>query len=229
MSAKKPSEQPPPDLLLVCLQDPFAAVGDSSTIVQAAVPAATSTATHLWQLEAVLEMNPPRCFAGWATRGSFTLDLSVHATASPAAGTWGGTVSTTSGGGNCRVMVLRDSSDKVRVSLATGCRHAAEKSLPAPDTARFLNADVAFELNGPSGLSAAAVAVISSKSWSRLIAGSSCATTGLAFDGKWRSKLDVADGDATAQGAWAFMVMTKDAYEALCSTHGWPPTIVDER
>ena len=79
---------PPPDAdeLLVCLQDPFDAVGDSSTIVRAMVPAADHDAAHLWQLEAVLEMNAPRVFAGWATRGGFTLDLSVHATAAPACG-----------------------------------------------------------------------------------------------------------------------------------------------
>ena len=215
-----------PDLLLVCLQDPFDAVGDSSTIVCSTVPTADGTSAHLWQLEAVMEMNPPRFFEGWATRGDFTLDLSVHATASPAAGTWGGTVSTTSGSGNCRVMILRDSNNKVRFSLATGARHAGEQPMPMPDDRRFLNADIAFDANGASGLSAGAVAVISNKNWSRLSAGSSVATQGLAFDGKWRHNLDAADGDTFVSGAWAFAVMTREAYETCCANHGWLPYIL---
>lgn len=232
-SATKPAtagraDSPPADLLLVCLQDPFDAVGDSSTIVRSSVPTADGNTAHSWQLEAVLEMNPPRCFEGWATRGSFTLDLSVHATASPATGTWGGTVLTLSGSGNCRVIVMRDSNNKVRFSLATGTRHAAEMSMPMPDDARFLNADIAFELNGTSGLSAGAVAVISSRNWSRLIAGSTVAARGLAFDGKWRQNLDASDGDAIAAGAWAFLVMTPEAYRALCANHGWTPYIAGD-
>ena len=71
------------DLLLVCLQDPFDAVGDSSTIVRTEVPAADGHAAHSWTLEAVMEMNPPRFFEGWATPGNFTLDLSVNATVFP--------------------------------------------------------------------------------------------------------------------------------------------------
>lgn len=216
------------NLLLVCLQDPFDAVGDSSTIVRSTVPTANGNSAHLWQLEAVMEMNPPRFFEGWATRGNFTLDLSVNATAAPATGTWGGSVHTTSGSRNCRVMVLRDSNNKVRFSLATGTRHAPEKSMPAPDPHRFLNADIAFELNGTSGLSAAAVVTISNRSWSRLIAGSSAATKGLAFDGKWRQKLDAADGDSTVQGAWVFALMTPVAYAALCDNHGWTPYILED-
>jgi hypothetical protein len=220
---------PAPDLLLVCLQDPFDAVGDSSTIVHSTVPTADGNATHLWQLEAVMELNTPRFFEGWATRASFTLDLSVHAAVSPAAGTWGGTVRTTSGSGNCRVMVMRDSNNKVRFSLASGSRHATEKSMPLPDERRFLNADIAFELNGSSGLNAGAVAVVSQHNWSRLIAGSSTATQGLAFDGKWRKNLEATDGDASVIGAWAFAVMTQDAYAALCVNHGWAPYILGER
>ncbi len=221
---------PAPDLLLVCLQDPFDAVGDSSTIVRATVPTADGNATHLWQLEAVMELNTPRFFEGWATRASFTLDLSVHAAVSPAAGTWGGTVRTTSGSGNCRVIVMRDSNNKVRF-LARLRQPATppRKSMPLPDERRFLNADIAFELNGTSGLSAGAVAVVSNNNWSRLIAGSSAATLGLAFDGKWRKNLDAADGDASVIGAWAFAVMTQDAYEALCVNHGWAPYILGER
>lgn len=217
------------DLLLVCLQDPFDAVGDSSTLVHAAVPTADGSAAHHWNLEAVMEMNPPRVFAGWATRGSFTLDLSVHATASPMTGTWGGTVRTTSASGACRVLVMRDSNNKVRFSLTTGARHAVEKPMPPPDDRRFLNADIAFETNGASGLTAGAVAVISHKNWSRLMAGSTAATRGLAFDGKWRHNLDAADGDAVVPGAWAFAVMTKDAYEALCVNHGWVPYLLGDR
>lgn len=220
---------PVPDLLLVCLQDPFDAVGDSSTIVHSTVPTADGNATHLWQLEAVMELNTPRFFAGWATRASFTLDLSVHAAVSPAAGTWGGTVRTTSGSGNCRVMVMRDSSNKVRFSLASGARHATEKIMPLPDERRFLNADIAFELNGSSGLNAGAVAVVSQHHWSRLIAGSSTTTQGLAFDGKWRKNLEASDGDASVIGAWAFAVMTREAYEALCVNHAWTPYILGQR
>lgn len=176
-----------------------------------------------------MEMNPPRCFEGWATRGSFTLDLSVSATALPAAGTWGGTVSTLSGSGNCRVIVMRDADDKVHFSLASGACHASEKAMPMPDGHRFLNADIAFELNGKSGLSAGAVATVSNRSWSRLIAGSAVATKGLAFEGNWRRNLDEGDGDSTVAGAWAFMVMTKEAYEALCLSHGWVPQALDAR
>jgi hypothetical protein len=228
MLETKPHATPQtPDLLLVCLQDPFDAVGDSSTIVRSTVPTADGNSAHLWQLEAVMELNTPRFFEGWATRGSFTLDLSVNASAFPATGTWGGAVHTTSGSRNCRVMVLRDSNNKVRFSLATGTRHAPEKSMPAPDPHRFLNADIAFELNGSSGLSAAAVAVISNRSWSRLIAASSAATKGLAFDGKWRQKLDAADGASTVLGAWAFAVMTPQAYEALCLNHRRAPYILE--
>jgi len=219
---------PEADWLLVCLQDPFDAVGDSSTIVRATVPAAADDPARLWQLEAVLEMNAPRCFAGWATRGSFTLDLSVHAAARPAAGTWGGSVSTSSGSGDCRVIVMRDSRNKVSFSLATGTRHAPEQAMPAPDALRFLNADIAFELNGASGLSAGAVAVVSTCNWSRLIAGSSAATLGLAFDGKWRSRLDEGDGDASVVGAWAFVVLTQADYQARCLNHGWVPNIAGD-
>lgn len=204
-------------------------MGDSSTIVRATVPTADGNAVHLWQLEAVMEMNTPRFFQGWATRASFTLDLSVHAAVSPAAGTWGGTARTTSGSGNCRVIVMRDSNNKVRFSLASGSRHATEKSMPLPDERRFFNADIAFELNGSSGLSAGAVAVVSKNQWSHLLTGSSAATLGLAFDGKWRKNLDATDGDASVIGAWAFAVMTREAYEALCVNHAWAPYILGDR
>ncbi len=208
------------DWLLVCLQDPFDAVGDSSVMVHSWVAAVDRDPSHQWRLEAVLELNAPRVFTGWATHSDFTLDLSVQATAAPAAGTWGGTVRTASGSGKCRVIVTRDPSNKVRFSLATGARHAAEQAMCPPDSGRFLNADVAFELNGPCGLNAAAVAVISNRCWSRLIAGSSAATVGLAFDGKWRTKLDDSDGDSCALGAWSFGVMTRTDYDAWCLAHG---------
>jgi len=223
--ATEPLDSPSP-LLLVCLQDPFEAVGDSSIIVHSQVPTADDDSAHLWQLEAVLEMNAPRVFAGWATRDYFTLDLSVNAAASPAAGAWGGSVRTTSGCGNCRIMVMPDSNNKVRFSLATATHHATEKSMPLPEQFRFLNADIAFELNGPSGLSAGAVAVISNINWARLIAGSSVATTGLAFDSKWRQKLSPTDGESSALGAWSFAVMTQPAYSTLCANHGWAPYII---
>lgn len=216
------------DWLLVCLQDPFDAVGDSSALAHTLVPTAAGNAAHQWMLEAVLELNPPRFFAGWATRGSFTLDLSVHATAAPAAGSWGGVVRATSGSGNCCVMVMRDSNNKVHCSLASGARHAAEQAMPAPVAGHFLNADIAFELNGSAGLSAGAVAVISNCNWSRLIAGSAATTQGMAFDGKWRQKLADGDGDSTVLGAWAFAVVTKGDYEALCLNHGWLPYILGD-
>jgi len=216
----------PPDLLLVCLQDPFDAVGDSSTLVRAVVPAASGNPGHQWMLESVLEMHPPRCFRGWATRGSFTLDLSVTATALPATGTWGGTATTLSGSGNCRIIVMRDADDKVHFSLASDARHAPEMPMPVPDEQRFLNADIAFEANGKNGVSAGAVAVISSRNWSHLIVGSSAATAGMAFDGGWRRNLAVSDGDATVPGAWAFMVMTLELYEAHCASCGWVPYVV---
>jgi len=230
LATDTPAPGPPPaapDLLLVCLQDPFKGVGDSSSIVHSAVPAADGNLAHQWMLESVLEMNPPRFFASWATRDSFVLDLSVSATALPVEGTWGGTVSTLSGSGNCRVRVMRDASNKVQFSLDTDARHAPEISMPRPDDQRFLNADIAFQANGKSGLSAGAVAVISSISWSHLIAGSSAATQGLAFDSKWNHNLSNGDGDSQAPGSWAFAVMTLDAYQDLCAKSGWVPYIIE--
>jgi hypothetical protein len=214
------------DLLLVCLQDPFDGVGDSTTLIRTTVPAADGNLSHQWMLEAVMEMNPPRFFEGWATRGTFTLDLGVSATALPAAGTWGGTASTLTGSGVCRVIVLRDADNKVHFSLESDARHAPEKPLPAPDAQRFLNADIAFNANGKSGLSAGAVAVISNKPWARLLAGSSAASSGLAFDGGWRRNLAEGDGDSMVPGSWAFAVMTPDAYQALCLNHGWVPYVL---
>lgn len=217
---------PSSELLLVCLQDPFDAVGDSSVIVHAAVPAASGNPTHQWRLESVMEMNPPRFFESWATRGSFIIDISVSASAQPAAGTWGGTATTLSGSGVCRVTVMRDADDKVHFSLESDARHAPEKPMPQPDDQRFLNADIAFEVNGKTGLTAGAVAVISNKPWSRLIAGSSAATKGLAFDGAWRRNLADGDGDSSVLGTWAFAVMTPIAYQELCISRGWEPYVV---
>lgn len=225
LAASSRAAVPAADLLLVCLQDPFDAVGDSSSIVHSLVPAADGNLSHQWKLEAVMEMNPPRFFEGWATRSSFTLDLSVTAAVLPATGAWGGNVSTLSGSGNCRVMVMRDASNKVLFSLESDARHAPEKPMPAPDELRFLNADIAFEVNGKSGLSAGAVAVLSNKSWSRLIAGSTAAAKGLAFDGKWRQNLAAGDGDSSVPGTWAFAVLTPEVYQALCTNHGWEPYI----
>ncbi|BCU78392.1 hypothetical protein llg_31070 [Luteolibacter sp. LG18] len=211
------------DMLLVCLQDPFEGIGASSSkIVDATVPASDHDPRHLWRLESVLEMNLPRFFESWATRGSFTLDLTVAASVRESAGHWGGNARTTSATGNCRVMVMRDGDNKIRFSLGSGARQATETSMPRPDVQRFLNADVAFEANGANGLTAAAVAVISNKSWSRLIAGSAVLTKGLAFDGKWRTNLESGDGDSAAQGTWAFAVMSSADYSALCLNHGWP-------
>jgi hypothetical protein len=214
------------DLLLVCLQDPFDGVGDSTTLVRTTVPAADGNLSHQWMLEAVMEMHPPRFFEGWATRGTCSLDLSVSATALPATGTWGGTVSTLTGSGVCRVIVLRDADNKVHFSLDCDARHAPELPMPAPDSQRFLNADIAFEVNGKCGISAGAVGVISNKPWARLLAGSSAATSGLAFDGGWRRNLAEGDGDSMVPGTWAFAVMTLDAYQALCLNHGWVPYIL---
>jgi len=215
------------DLLLVCVQDPFDAVGDSSTIVQARVMAADGNLSHQWNLECVMSMNPPRCFKSWATRTSFTLDFSVHASVSPAVGTWGGSMQTTSGSGKCRVIAMRGSNNKVRFSLIAGTQHASEMSMPSPDQQRYLNADIAFELNGPSGLNVGAVSVISNKNWSHLIAGSSVSTLGMAFDGKWRQKLDEVDGDSSCTGTWAFEVMTQKDYEDFCEDRGWAPYILE--
>jgi hypothetical protein len=217
---------PAPDLLLVCLQDPFAAVGDSSTIAHSLVAAPDSGTAQQWKLEVAMEMHPPRCFESWATYGSFTLDLSVSAAVCPALGVWGGTASTQSGSRNCRVMVLRDADNKVTFSLATAACHATETAMPSPDELRFVNADIAFEINGKTGLSAGAVAVISTRNWARLIAGSTVTTKGLAFDGKWRQNLAAGDGATTVTGAWAFAVMTKDAYLTFCMQHGWLPYIL---
>lgn len=209
------------ELLLVCLQDPFVGIGSSSKIVDADIPASDHDSNHQWRLRAVLEMHPQRFFEGWATRGSFTLDLTVNGSVTESAGQWGGKASTLTSTGSCRVMVMRDADSKIRFSLASGAVHAVEARMPRPDTTRFLNADVGFELNGTNGLTAGAVAVISNKSWSRLIAGSTASTKGLAFDGKWRSNLDNADGDSTAQGTWAFGVMSRGDYAALCRNNHW--------
>jgi len=213
---------PADEMLLVCLQDPFEGIGGSwAKIVDSAVPASEQDPRHLWKLEVVLEIYRSRFFESWATRGSFTLDLLVNAKVCESAGTWGGNTGTTSGSGNCRVMIMRDAANKVRFSLLSGCRQATEKPMPRPDSQRFLNADIGFAANGPGGLTAGATAVISTRNWSRLIAGSSAATEGLAFDGKWRSHLEQGDGDAVAQGSWAFAVMSRADYSSLCRNQGW--------
>jgi hypothetical protein len=208
--------------LLVCLQDPFDGIGTSwSKIVDSDIPASDNNPLHQWRLRSVMELNPPRVFESWATRGSFTLDLTVRGSVTESAGQWGGNVDTFTSTGTCRVIVMRDADNKVRMSLVAGVRHADEKRLPSPDANRFLNADVGFEANGSSGITAGAVAVISTKNWSRLIAGSAVVTKGLAFDGKWRSNLEEGDGDSTAQGTWAFAVLTRADYSALCRNNGW--------
>ncbi len=214
-----------PEALLVCLQDPFDGLGDSSVIVRSEVPAIDGAGASPWLIETVMEMNPPRCFEGWATRGSFMIDLSVHAAAFPPSGTAGESVRITSGSGNCQVIVTQESNRKVRFSLASGAFHAAEKSLKTADGPRFFNADIAFELNGTGGLSAGAVAVLSVSRWGHLIAGSSVPSQGMAFDGKWRQKLDDADADSTAMGSWAFAVLDRTDYDALCLSRGWVPRI----
>ncbi|MGC4013364.1 MAG: hypothetical protein QM755_02435 [Luteolibacter sp.] len=211
------------EMLLVCLQDPFDGIGASSSkIVSSLVSASDHDPRHLWRLESVLEMNNPRFFESWATRGSFTLDLTVAASVREDAGQWGGNARIASSTGDCRVMIMRDAENKIRFSLASGARQAGEKAMPRPDGQRFLNADVGFEANGSNGLTAGAVGVISNKNWSRLIAGSTVATKGLAFDGKWRTNLEAGDGDAVAQGTWAFAVMSRADYSSLCANHGWP-------
>lgn len=210
------------ELLLVCLQDPFDGIGASwSKIKDSLVPASDHDSSHQWRLRSVLEINPPRFFESWATTGGFTLDLSVKASVAESAGQWGGHVETFTSPSSCRVMIMRDTDNKVRMSLASGANQATEKRMPRPDTNRFLNADIGFEANGASGLTAGAVAVVSNKNWSRLIAGSVAATKGLAFDGKWRTNLEDGDGDSPAQGTWAFAVMTRTDYSALCRNKGW--------
>jgi hypothetical protein len=208
--------------LLVCLQHPFDAVGDSSLIESALVPAGDGLASHQWKLQATLEMHPPRFFEGWATRGHFTLDLTVGALARPAAGNWGDSQRTSSATGSCRVLIMRDARGKVVLSLESDAHHATEKPMPRPEEARFLNGDVAFRKNGSSGLSVAASAAISAARWAKLIAGSSAATDGLAFDGKWRRNLEDDDGAVSASGTFAFAVMTHQAYRTLCDNQGWP-------
>ena len=76
-------------------------------------------------------------------------------------------------------------------------------------------------MNGLNGITVGATLVISRRNWSRLIAGSSAATQGLAFDGMWRENLEEGDGDAVAQGQWAFAIMNLAAYSALCRNRGW--------
>ena len=231
MNAKnKPAanQESPADLLLVCVKDPFEAVGDSSNIVQVIMPTSDGSSAHLWVLEVVLEMNPPRTFRGWATRGGFILDLSVNATVFPAhSGTWGGTASSTSGIGNCHIAVSRGSNNQVRFSSASGTRHATERSMPAPEDQRFLNADIAFQTASPNQLTAGATAVISNNEWERLTAGSGAAESGLFFDNKWRHNLDPADGYASMPGKWTFAVMTMGDYEKFCAERGWLPYVLD--
>jgi len=231
MSANKKAavkQESAADLLLVCVDDPFEAVGDSSNIVRVTVPTADGTSAHLWALEAVMEINPPRTFKGWATRSGFTLDLSVNASVFPAnSGTWGGTASSTSGIGNCRVIVSRGPNNKLRFSADSGTRHATERPMPEPEDQRFFNADIAFETDGLDRLIAGAAAVISNMGWDRLTAGSGAAETGMAFDNKWRHNLDPADGYASVPGKWTFEVMTMVDYETFCDDHGWLPYILD--
>ena len=198
----KPSARPAKseDLLLVCLQDPFDGIGSSAKIVEAYIPASDHDSNHQWRLRSVMEMHPPRFFESWATRGSFTLDLTVQGSASEAAGRWGGEAGTRTGAGTCRVMVMRDADHKIRVSLVSGTRHAAEVRMPRPDTQLIPECRRRIRIERKKRTTAGAVAVISNKGWSRLIAGSAVTTKGLAFDGKWRSNLEKGDGDATAQG-----------------------------
>ncbi len=113
------------DLLLVCLQCAFEAVGASSLIVDSTVPAPGGSSQHLWRLESVMEMNPPRFFSGWATRSIFILDLKVEASVAATSGGWGGEQSTATASGSCRVMVMRDGT-KVRFSLESAAMSAPE-------------------------------------------------------------------------------------------------------
>lgn len=222
------SVSPAPEWLLVCLADPYEAVGDSSKIARVTVPMADGGSFHLWELEVVLEMHPPRTFQGWATRRGFTLDLSVQATVLPAtSGTWGGTVDTLSGIGNCRVTVARDADQRIRFSRAAGCHHATERAMPAPEERRFLNADIAFESHAAGSVTAGAAAAISNKNWFFLTAGTNAPDAGMAFDDKWRRHLDPADGSALVSGSWEFAVLTKDEYEAWCEAHARVPYILD--
>jgi len=231
MSANKTAaveQESPADLLLVCVEDPFEAVGDSSNIVRGTVSTTDGTSTHLWTLETVMEMNPPRTFKGWATRGVFTLDLSVNATVLPAnSGTWGATACSTSGSGNCRVVVSRGSNNKVRFSGESGTRRATEQSMPEPEGRRFLNADIAFAADDPGRVLAGAVAVISNMDWDHLTAGSGAVESGMFFDNKWRHNLDPADGYATVPGKWIFEVMTTEEYDGFCDRNGWLPYILE--
>ncbi len=215
-------------LLLVCIQDPFETAGSVSRINRASIPSIDGNLAHQWQLESVMEMNVPapsqRFFEGWATAGSFTLDVKVNASA--ILGAWGSPAKTGTTPGSCRILIMRDGESKVKFSLASGAVHAPEKPMPRPDSDRFLNGDIGFELNGSSGISVAASVVVSKKPWSTLIAGSTVATKGLAFDGKWRANLEKGDGDVVAAGSWSFAVMTREAYQAFCNQQGFPGMII---
>jgi len=216
----------PADLLLVCIQHPFQSQHVFSLIANVLVPCADGNPQHLWQLQTVLEMNPPRFFEGWATAGSFTLDLKVNASLAASDGAWGGIERTGTAAGTCRMVVMRDAKNEVSFSLASVAVQAAEVRLTWPDEHRHLNADVSFALNGSAGLTAAAVAVVSQRPWARLVAGSNAPTKGLAFDAKWRSNLDDGDDAVAAAGAWAFAVMTPDAYAAFCRQRGLAEQVV---
>lgn len=207
------------DLLLVCLGDPFDGPGDHTHTAVEPVPAADGHPDHFWELEATLEANPPRFFRGWATRAAFTLDLKVSALAK--SGPWGGTCRTGTATGQCRLLIMRDGDKKVRFSVDQATRRAGQATMPRPETARFLNADVAVEKNGNSALSVAATAVISEEPWSLLVAGSNAPAVGLAFDGRWRRNLGDGDGASLAQGSFSFAVMTGQDHQALCAQMGW--------
>lgn len=219
---------PAQELLLVCIQDPFETAGSFSRISNVTVPSADGSSSHQWRLESVFEMNVPapsqRFFEGWATAGSFTIDVKMSASAVP--GAWSSTQRTATVAGSCRLLVMKDGDNKVKFSLSSGAVHAPEKTMPQPDQKRFLNGDLGFELNGTSAVSVAATAVISKKSWSNLIAGSTVSTKGLAFDGKWRANLEAGDGDSIAAGSWSFSVMTREAYQAFCDQQGFPGIII---
>ncbi|MES2659486.1 MAG: hypothetical protein V4689_12780 [Verrucomicrobiota bacterium] len=217
------------DMLLVCLQDPFEGIAaGSSKIFQSKIQVPDNNSDHQWRLETTMEMypKPERFFESWATRGSVTLDLRMVATVREDAGHWGGNVQTTTSPGQLRVLVMRGLDNKVKFSLLSGATQAHEKKVPRPDDKRFLNADIGFEVNGEGGITFAATSVISSCNGSRLIAGSQAATKGMAFDGKWRSNLDADDGDSLVSGSWAFSIMSRQAYGALCSNQNWPEHII---
>lgn len=206
--------------VLVCVQDPHPAPGILTLVEDSDVPAASGIPTQQWRLHAVLEQNPPRFFEGWATTGTFTLDVRVNASVKEKSGNWGGHTTISSGAKPCRLTISIGEDKQVKFSATEGVQHATGKHMPVE--ARYLIGDIAFTTKEDGIVEVAATSVICTEKWSHLIAHTAAATKGLAFDTRWGAHLKANDGFTVAAGVWTFAVMTRGEYEELRKTKNWP-------